>query len=184
MECKAPNHGHIQTAETCTKSCRICFDGGMNGTESLITPCECTGTMRYVHPSCLKEWLLASMEKSADHKIRTTCEICHQDYTFAYDLQHSLDDAKVQIAASTKFLQVVYGLLLVLYYALGVGYISLTVKFMNSIYISFLVLPSYLVLLIIGLPCISEWVLHQIKNRKANVARRHLDTRISQLKSA
>lgn len=46
-------------------SCKICWDDGPN----LIAPCQCKGTMQFVHMPCLALWLAA---KRSD-----TCDICH-----------------------------------------------------------------------------------------------------------
>lgn len=45
--------------------CRVCYkkDG------VLIQPCNCKGSMAYIHSSCLGRWL----ENSLNHE----CEICH-----------------------------------------------------------------------------------------------------------
>ena len=34
--------------------CRICHSG--NDAEQFISPCLCTGSAKYVHPSCLMSW--------------------------------------------------------------------------------------------------------------------------------
>ena len=36
------------------RQCRICFD--TNDPESLIAPCMCSGTQRWIHRACLNEW--------------------------------------------------------------------------------------------------------------------------------
>ncbi|XP_077564791.1 E3 ubiquitin-protein ligase MARCHF2-like [Haemaphysalis longicornis] len=38
-----------------TPMCRICFRGARAG--SLLTPCNCRGTIGFVHKACLEEWL-------------------------------------------------------------------------------------------------------------------------------
>lgn len=46
-------------------TCRICYeDEG-----ELITPCQCTGTMAFVHKECIQRWITISK--------RETCELCH-----------------------------------------------------------------------------------------------------------
>jgi len=51
--------------------CRICHstDGQM------VTPCQCTGSMRWVHVACLRHWLSASPSRAA------CCEVCKQPYS-------------------------------------------------------------------------------------------------------
>lgn len=57
--------------------CRICHGGEMSspfttGSESLISPCFCSGTMGLYHRSCLEKWLSTS---NTAH-----CEICKFQY--------------------------------------------------------------------------------------------------------
>jgi len=52
--------------------CRICQDMGDPDQEVCI-PCECAGSMKYVHTNCLKEWMR--------QKASLQCEICHKPYT-------------------------------------------------------------------------------------------------------
>lgn len=47
-------------------SCRICFVGESQG--KLISPCNCSGIVAYVHQKCLEKWLET---KQLDH-----CAIC------------------------------------------------------------------------------------------------------------
>lgn len=49
--------------------CRICLD---EGPQTLISPCYCTGTMAFVHPSCLQKWV--------DTRHTGKCEICGYTY--------------------------------------------------------------------------------------------------------
>mmetsp|Transcript_10133 Transcript_10133/g.7604 ORF Transcript_10133/g.7604 Transcript_10133/m.7604 type:complete len:240 (+) Transcript_10133:916-1635(+) len=39
------------------KACRICLEEEEEGTNPFITPCKCTGSMRYIHLLCLRNWL-------------------------------------------------------------------------------------------------------------------------------
>ncbi|ORX38932.1 hypothetical protein BD324DRAFT_617907 [Kockovaella imperatae] len=53
--------------------CRVCRIEG-DSEEPLIHPCKCSGSVRFVHPTCLKDWLSHSQKKY--------CEICGHRYTF------------------------------------------------------------------------------------------------------
>ena len=55
---------------SCSVCCRICHED--EGTEELIDPCECSGSLGLIHTSCLEKWLSTS---NTDR-----CEICK--YTF------------------------------------------------------------------------------------------------------
>jgi hypothetical protein len=57
------------------KSCRICFEE--NG--ELISPCNCKGTLQYVHPKCLSKWRTSAY--SVVSPTYTTCPQCKCDYT-------------------------------------------------------------------------------------------------------
>ncbi|XP_035229333.1 E3 ubiquitin-protein ligase MARCH3-like [Stegodyphus dumicola] len=47
--------------------CRICYNG--NSRERLLKPCQCKGTIKYVHRNCLERWLESTNCE--------TCELCH-----------------------------------------------------------------------------------------------------------
>ena len=47
-------------------SCRICHS--VTDLDTLVSPCLCTGSMKYVHESCLLNWLKSS--------VKTNCELC------------------------------------------------------------------------------------------------------------
>ncbi|XP_077507850.1 E3 ubiquitin-protein ligase MARCHF2-like [Amblyomma americanum] len=51
--------------------CRICFFGGRK--QPLLEPCNCRGTIGYVHKECLESWI----ERTADGR----CQICHYQFT-------------------------------------------------------------------------------------------------------
>ncbi|KAJ8974315.1 hypothetical protein NQ317_010911 [Molorchus minor] len=51
-------------------ACRICHTNPPN--ETLISPCNCKGSMAYVHLSCLERWLNQSS--------RSYCELCMYQY--------------------------------------------------------------------------------------------------------
>ncbi|XP_018570958.1 E3 ubiquitin-protein ligase MARCH2-like [Anoplophora glabripennis] len=51
-------------------SCRICHTNTVN--EGLISPCNCKGSLAYVHLSCLERWLNQSS--------RSYCELCLYQY--------------------------------------------------------------------------------------------------------
>jgi len=61
--------------------CRIC--NADEAPESLIAPCECSGSLRYVHTYCLQQWIStrpASADAAPGDPSRMQCEICHTPY--------------------------------------------------------------------------------------------------------
>lgn len=51
--------------------CKICFEFESEK-QQLISPCMCTGSMRYVHEECLKTWILARYIDIS----KSVCEVC------------------------------------------------------------------------------------------------------------
>ncbi|BFZ56687.1 hypothetical protein PYCC9005_003735 [Savitreella phatthalungensis] len=60
--------------------CRVCRSEGTTE-EPLFHPCKCSGSIRYVHEACLKEWL--------QHSQKQHCELCKTPFRFTklYDPQ-------------------------------------------------------------------------------------------------
>lgn len=50
--------------------CRICYD--TTSPEKLISPCNCSGSMKYIHKSCLDKCILYNKSD--------ICSICNQPY--------------------------------------------------------------------------------------------------------
>jgi hypothetical protein len=61
-----------------TKSCRICYEEETEE-HKVMSPCLCTGSVQYMHESCLKEWV---MVKFSDVQ-SAACELCK--HTFNYE---------------------------------------------------------------------------------------------------
>ncbi|KPA78792.1 hypothetical protein ABB37_05891 [Leptomonas pyrrhocoris] len=57
--------------------CRICREG--NDVAPLITPCGCTGSVRFVHARCLDHWRLESAKRNLANV--NHCEICKMPFT-------------------------------------------------------------------------------------------------------
>lgn len=59
--------------------CRICQIGaGYTTTNPLIKPCNCTGSLQYVHQECIKKWLQSKINSGADLTAVVTCELCKE----------------------------------------------------------------------------------------------------------
>ncbi|OMJ69729.1 hypothetical protein SteCoe_32471 [Stentor coeruleus] len=68
--------------------CRICLQ---ISSEELIRPCNCKGTLSFVHQSCLKEWLLRVAESDGEFK---KCEICKGKYNVKFNYRLRCDAKK------------------------------------------------------------------------------------------
>lgn len=62
----------ISTISSAGEFCRICHCEGTESEQPLIRPCLCSGTVMFVHQSCLQKWI-----KSSDIK---KCELCKYEF--------------------------------------------------------------------------------------------------------
>ncbi|XP_031838009.1 E3 ubiquitin-protein ligase MARCHF8 isoform X2 [Nomia melanderi] len=65
-----PDHCHSSVSTLSSSNhdiCRICHCEGEEGAP-LLAPCYCSGSLRYVHQTCLQEWIKASDTRA--------CELC------------------------------------------------------------------------------------------------------------
>ncbi|XP_043534641.1 uncharacterized protein LOC122541760 [Chiloscyllium plagiosum] len=73
--------------------CRICHcEGDDEG--PLITPCHCTGSLRYVHQACLQQWI-----KSSDTRC---CELCKYEFIMETKLKPLRKWERLQMTSSER----------------------------------------------------------------------------------
>lgn len=60
-------------------TCRICLE---NYPFDFISPCNCRGSLQYVHKTCLDEWRL---RHHADHSNRIRCQECLAPFNYEVD---------------------------------------------------------------------------------------------------
>ncbi|XP_065280633.1 E3 ubiquitin-protein ligase MARCHF2-like [Dermacentor albipictus] len=74
-DCVSPDKpsGDLNGAVNSGPICRICYEGDQE--DPLVSPCSCTGTMAFVHVSCLEHWL---NERNVD-----ICELCGEHFPMA-----------------------------------------------------------------------------------------------------
>lgn len=73
--------------------CRFCYEG--DDLEPLVEPCGCTGSMRYIHLTCLREWLVRMRRERRKRgegcqRHPATCQVCLQEYRFQLQLPTGL----------------------------------------------------------------------------------------------
>ncbi|KAI4902912.1 hypothetical protein NFI96_020438 [Prochilodus magdalenae] len=73
--------------------CRICHCEGDEDCP-LITPCRCTGSLRFVHQGCLHQWI-----KSSDTRC---CELCKYDFIMETHLKPLRKWEKLQMSTSER----------------------------------------------------------------------------------
>ena len=66
-------------------NCRFCFsEGQFDGDNPLISPCSCTGSVKYIHLNCLRKWLTSkvTVKSTSNNNIycyifkNMECELC------------------------------------------------------------------------------------------------------------
>jgi len=56
--------------------CRICYEEEGERDEELISPCSCSGSLKFVHASCMNQWRLLNM----NNENRTRCQLCMEEF--------------------------------------------------------------------------------------------------------
>ena len=66
--------------------CRVCFGEENDEDNPLVTPCACSGSVKYIHVACLQQWLdsrkvMRESENAINYHWRTMgCELCKDPY--------------------------------------------------------------------------------------------------------
>jgi hypothetical protein len=55
--------------------CRFCLDGTKTPTNPLLDPCECRGSIQFVHKQCLMRWRQQDIERNGE-----VCLLCNTEY--------------------------------------------------------------------------------------------------------
>lgn len=64
--------------------CRFCLDSGQTPTNPLISPCNCKGSVEFIHLVCLNKWRIQNPERN-----REICNLCSVAYRIPslYDIE-------------------------------------------------------------------------------------------------
>jgi len=79
--------GETSEAIESERYCRICFDHEDDEDNPLISPCNCTGSQKYIHSKCLKTWQFSVQISSPNHPLfqsqderHKICSVCRQPF--------------------------------------------------------------------------------------------------------
>jgi hypothetical protein len=79
-------------------SCRICFSGQGEEENPLLSPCECAGSIKYIHAECIKQWLKSKIQTKTTATTTSyywndlVCELCkHSLPATIYYQGHKID---------------------------------------------------------------------------------------------
>jgi len=77
----------IAASRTSTvQTCRICLGEQGDGEDPFFSPCQCSGTMKYIHVLCLQKWLKSKLHvkqtgfSTSVYWKTLECELCKTTY--------------------------------------------------------------------------------------------------------
>ena len=59
------------------KICRFCLSTEIEGSSRFLSPCDCKGSMEFIHLKCLNRWRYMDFERNG-----RSCQLCLTIYTF------------------------------------------------------------------------------------------------------
>lgn len=74
----------LEPSRAADDACRICFHSECTVEDPLISPCNCAGSMKYIHAACLRNWLKGKIttrhsERAASYFWKDlSCELCKE----------------------------------------------------------------------------------------------------------
>jgi hypothetical protein len=81
---------------TSRPTCRICYLLNSDIENPLISPCNCNGSMKYIHYKCLKNCIEANLTKKVEDTFKClywknySCEICQKEYPKYFKIKDCL----------------------------------------------------------------------------------------------
>ena len=101
MQNNLNNNSNNSNESESHKICRVCFEKDLNETNNtLLHPCKCTGSVKYIHDNCLREWINKMYFKNK-HILQQVpkCELCSYEFDIYYqfELLFSKDKYKAYI---------------------------------------------------------------------------------------
>jgi hypothetical protein len=144
-------------------TCKYCYDSG-----NLISPCNCLGSIKYVHQDCLYKWISNKyINFELGKQINVSCELCRKNYDLIIE-QYS----PLYISPDIKNFFIILIMYFVLFYliiAYSIYIYCLEMKYENcdniKIYNSFALLTVSISLNLIYLQCFFEEYTKKIKIR-------------------
>ena len=80
--------------------CRVCFGGTepvLKASGQLISPCSCTGSVRYIHLHCLRTWQATQRAQGRHHRA-DCCELCGRQYAIPKKVAQQESDQQTRWA--------------------------------------------------------------------------------------
>ncbi|CAD8140026.1 unnamed protein product [Paramecium pentaurelia] len=101
-------------------TCRICLE--QDSLDKLISPCNCDGTIKYIHMDCLKTWLLKI-------EFQAQCELCNSFLQCQLTFSNKYVCSRLrQMSISQKLFFFIFPMLTLILFALGIYFITQIIK--------------------------------------------------------
>lgn len=101
---RSDNNNNINTNSDNLPKCRICFSEEFDTeTNPLITPCQCSGSIQFIHLICLKQWLESKITfHEYNHlnvliKRKFYCELCKSPFPDNITIQTNTFTKKINL---------------------------------------------------------------------------------------
>ncbi|CAI2385719.1 unnamed protein product [Moneuplotes crassus] len=98
-------------------NCRICLSGECDKTDPLISICNCSGTVKYIHINCAKELLKCKMKiRRSEYYVCLTwenmkCELCKEKLPdtieVPVDMSNTMKDSYLSLHESTRLVNLI-----------------------------------------------------------------------------
>ena len=98
---------------TSIMACRFCFDESATNENPLLSPCDCRGSIQFIHRECLRHW----RSVSDNPQLKTHCQLCGSLFVVLRKWPYeALPDEAVLQSRTWQFLsKPLYGVLFVYY---------------------------------------------------------------------
>lgn len=86
--------------------CRICQEGrneSKDGSFDLLAPCACSGSIKWIHRSCLERWRL----EKRDTEHYSVCELCKTPYAVSRRTPTILDYIRLKVPLKERIFYVI-----------------------------------------------------------------------------
>ncbi|KAI8074855.1 hypothetical protein BC940DRAFT_286792, partial [Gongronella butleri] len=88
--------------DTTSAVCKICLE--KDDVSALISPCKCSGSIKYVHPACMRSWRLSLLQGGRERDLYR-CTLCQYKLTIKqYSYFRALFNYKGKIQRKKKAL--------------------------------------------------------------------------------
>ena len=111
-------------------SCKICYDNDYNYSNPLISPCNCSGSVKWVHLQCLNQW------RTVNQNNFYNCDLCKYKYNLIEKNLSKYDNYKRYFNYAYYMIRdIIFSLIIYQLSALIIGFICYKFKYFEYVII-------------------------------------------------